>query len=445
MREIMELFKLYRYVKPSPGPEVELIDGYQNIFNATRWPAWPGLEGAGRVQLDHGIDSVVRVKAIDGVRRPAILIASKPHRAGSDWTPWHDELNPERGHIRYFGDNKASMGPHPLATTGNRSVIEEFPLYQSSSRDERLRAAPMLFFESMVHGGRAKGFWRFIGVGMVERAELVTQVDPRGRWFVNYVFDCAVLDLSPESLQVSWSWIAARRDPTKTLEEALALAPSSWRLWVEQGAKAIERVRQSINRTALMTHADQRPEPGTPGESALRTVVSHYKRTGTYEGVGEHRFEGLASEVVGTALRESGQYRPGWITKRSGDGGVDFVSRLDIGAGAGALKLVVLGQAKCVAESAPPASGLDLARTVARLDRGWVGAFVTTGHFSEQAQREVIGDRFPLLLLSGRQVGEAVVKEALLQGTSVEGYLASVDATYDARLSSRLPIEVLSD
>jgi hypothetical protein len=106
---------------------------------------------------------------------------------------------------------------------------------------------------------------------------------------------------------------------------------------------------------------------------------------------------------------------------------------------------VVLGQAKCVAGSAPPTSGLDLARTVARLDRGWVGAFVTTGFFSEQAQREVIGDRFPLMLLSGRHVGEAVVKEATLQGTSVESYLAGVDASYDNRLSGRLPIEVLSD
>jgi len=195
----------------------------------------------------------------------------------------------------------------------------------------------------------------------------------------------------------------------------------------------------------LLAPADQRPIPGTPAEAALRTVVGHYKRTGSFGGVGEHRFEGLASEVVGTFLRESGQYRPGWITKRAGDGGIDFVSRLDVGSGIGALKLVVLGQAKCVSPAAPPASGLDLARTVARLDRGWVGAFVTTGYFSEQAQREVVGDRFPLMLLGGRHVGEAVVKEAAIQGVSVPSYLDGVDATYDSKLSSRLPIEVLND
>jgi len=111
----------------------------------------------------------------------------------------------------------------------------------------------------------------------------------------------------------------------------------------------------------------------------------------------------------------------------------------------GALKLVVLGQAKCVAKTAPPTSGLDLARTVARLDRGWVGAFVTTGYFSEQAQREVMSDRFPMMLLGGRQVGESVVREATIQGVSTEAYLAGVDEAYESRLSGRLPPEILAD
>ena len=154
--------------------------------------------------------------------------------------------------------------------------------------------------------------------------------------------------------------------------------------------------------------------------------MAHYKRLGPYQGVGEHRFEGLASEIAGSILRSSGQYRPGWITKRAGDGGIDFVSRLDLGSGPGSLKLVVLGQAKCIAGAAPVTSGLDLARTVARLDRGWVGAFVTTGYFSDQAQREVVADRFPLLMLNGRHVGETVVKEAAVRGLSVGDYIQAV-------------------
>src|SRR4029079_9156247 len=103
-----------------------------------------------------------------------------------------------------------------------------------------------------------------------------------------------------------------------------------------------------------------------------------------------------------------------------------------LASGARAVKCGVLGESKCIAGAAPATSGLDLARTVARLDRGWVGAFVTTGFFSEQAQREGISDRFPLMLLSGRHVGEAVVKEATVQGVSVPEYLVGVDGAYEA-------------
>ena len=246
----MRVFELYRYMKPSPGPDIELIDGVHNIFHATRWPNWAGLADAGRVQLDHGIDSVKKVKAIDGVRRPAILIASKPHRAGSDSTPWHDELDPERGHVRYFGDNKASLEKGPLGPVGNRSLLEQVPLHSGSTAADRLRAAPMLFFESVVHEGKPKGYWRFLGVGLVERAELVTQVDRQSRRFDNYAFDCLLVDLGPEDFRLAWEWIAARRDPTKTLEECLMLAPSAWREWVEHGASIKGRIRQEANRSA---------------------------------------------------------------------------------------------------------------------------------------------------------------------------------------------------
>jgi hypothetical protein len=136
---------------------------------------------------------------------------------------------------------------------------------------------------------------------------------------------------------------------------------------------------------------------------------------------------------------------PGWITKRAGDGGVDFVSRLDLGVGASSLKLVVLGQAKCTAGTAPVTSGLDLARTVARIDRGWLGAFVTTGYYSIQAQQEVVTDGYPLLMLNGRHVGEAVVKESAIRGQTIGEYIEAIDSDYERRVSSRLPAEILHE
>lgn len=439
----MKLFDLYRYAKPSPGPDLEFVDGVRNLFNATRWPPWPGLSAAARVQLDHGIDAITMVRAADGRRRPAAMISSKPHRAGSDWTPWHDELDPFAGHVRYYGDNKPERGADPLTAPGNRALMEQFALHRSNSVADRLMAAPLLFFEGVPYAGRQKGFWRFIGVGVIDRAERVVQVDRHDRLFTNYAFDCTLLDLGPENLELPWNWIAARRDPTWSATECLKLAPESWQRWVQNGHGVLDQVRQSVARFRVLQPADQRPDPGTPAEAALQAVIQHYKTGGSWSGVGEHRFEGLASEITGAALSESGIYRRGWITKRAGDGGIDFVGRLDLGAHDAALELVVLGQAKCKAGEAPATSGLDLARTVARLDRGWIGSFVTTGYYTPSAQREVFADRYPLLLLSGRQVGETVVREAALRGVDVRTYIEAVDAEYESRISSRLPAEIL--
>ena len=437
----MQLFELLRYPKPTQ-PDTAYVDGLRNFHNVTRWPAWPALSGAGSVQLERGINSIRFVTGPDGERRPGILIASRPHRAGSDWTPWHDELDPYVGHVRYFGDNKPELETDPDRPTGNKSILHQFILHRSNERRQRLEAAPLLFFENIIHQGREKGFWRFIGLGVLERAERVVQVDRHGRLFANHAFDCALIDLGPENLQLSWNWIAARRDASWSLEDTLKLAPESWRRWVEQGSSVIDRIRQSIARYRILDATAQRPDPGTPADAALQLVMSHYKTRGDWSGVGEHRFEGMASEIVGTYLNENGRYRRGWITKRGGDGGIDFVGRLDLGAAESGLKLVVLGQAKCKTGGT---SGQDLARTVARLDRGWVGAFVTTGYFSQEAQREIVSDRFPLLLVNGRQVGETLVRNAALRGVDVPTYIGAVDSEYDGLLSSRLPSEILAE
>ena len=134
-----------------------------------------------------------------------------------------------------------------------------------------------------------EGFRRFLGAGLVERVELITQIDRHNRPFVNYVLDCWLVDLSGEGLNLAWNWIAARRDPTKSLEEALQLAPSAWRRWVELGPMVKEQVRQRMAQGATVPVAAQRPDLGTPAAHALSHVVAHYKKLGAYQGVGEHR------------------------------------------------------------------------------------------------------------------------------------------------------------
>ena len=269
----------------------------------------------------------------------------------------------------------------------------------------------------------------------------MTQVEPKtGKPFSNYVYDCALLDLSPEGQNFNWSWIAARKDPATALKACLELAPASWKAWVENGADAISQSRRVVARMGSTPRDEQLPAPGSPEEDTLNEIYEFYSAHGTKQ---KHRFEAMAEVISEFIITEThGQYQKGWITSRGGDGGVDFVGRLDIGSGFSKTPLVVLGQAKCEKPTSST-SGKDIARTVARLQRGWIGCYVTTGAFSENTQREVIEDKFPLIMIPGREVARAARTIALRDGITITELLHRIDADYENRLSSRDPSQVL--
>ncbi len=245
-RPAIRVFDYLRYPSSKDDQFAPDLLGHPSFFLATKWPEWPGLEGRGRAQSSKGIDAIAPVRAVDGIRRPAIIIDSSPSEAGSSWTPWHDELSPEDGFIRYFGDNMPDRGLNPLGPAGNKVLADEqFLLHQGYSREERLRAAPLLFFESAGPRGESSGYRRFLGYGLIERCERVVQVEPdrpgvsrsrSNRLYLNYRYDCLLLDLMSEDLEFPWEWVAARADPTRGQEECLALAPESWRRWVRFGS-----------------------------------------------------------------------------------------------------------------------------------------------------------------------------------------------------------------
>ena len=270
----------------------------------------------------------------------------------------------------------------------------------------------------------------------MDRVERVVQVDRHGQPFVNYRYDCALFSLAAENNLLDWAWIAARRDASKTLSDSAALAPAAWRKWVERGPESLDQVRQRLLSYRILSEEDQRPVAGSAADSALRATLAYY------EHLPKSRFEAVAERVAEASFRHAGLYRLGWVSRGSGDRGIDFIGRLDLGTNALPLRIVVAGQAKCQLG----ASGVaELSRLAAKLNRGWVGVFVTTGHFSQPAQRELQDDGYPILLIAGRQVGEVIARESIQAGVSVVDYLKEIDAGYEQRLGAREPADILGD
>jgi hypothetical protein len=422
---------IYRTARPYSAKE-PTIDGLPNFFYLT--------SSVGKMALlESGINWIARVEAPDALRLPAILISSSPHKTGSEQTPWHDTFDPDRGAIRYYGDNKTGSRLAELPK-GNALLLSQFSFHTSPERDVRLQAAPLLFFRRVMVDERTKGNVMFQGFGVVTSVSLVTQVHPKThRAFANYVFDFAVFSMAAEGEDFDWEWINRRRDSTVSAEATLKHAPKSWRDWVKGGSTVLESCRRRVQTFREVREIDQIPRAASAEDRALRSIYEFYRRR-------KHRFENLASLVAATiATNAGGDYKEGWISPPSADGGWDFIGRIDFGVGVIGAKIVCLGQAKCE-DPGRPTSGNSIARLVARLQRGWIGFYVTTSFFSVPVQREVQLDKYPVVLVHGKAVADTVLMLMNKGGhASLDEFLSIVDARHERMVKRREPSEVLLD
>lgn len=426
-----------RYAQHASQADVEL-DGYLNYH----WLLSPAALNLPKIMLEAGINAPAKTKATDSIRRSLIAVRSSPWRAGHETNPWHDEFDLDHGHVRYFGDHKPSTVGLPGATKGNRMLLDAARLHSGTTRDERRLAPPLLLFRAITvyRDGRAvvKGHVEFCGTAIIERLEHVVQRDPEsGRSFPNIALDLAVVS-GGEIDGVDLRWIDDRRNAQLTAAEALRHAPLSWARWVELGRVAFPGIRRRVLASSVRSAKEQQPEPGTAEETTLQAVYEFYDTR-------KHAFELLASLVAAEVLSASGaRYKAGWLSRSSGDGGVDFIGRIDMGSLNASTPVVVLGQAKCIKPSTS-ISPEQVARVVARLKRGWIGVYVTTGCFSKQAQIEIIDDQYPVVLIAGGTLAETVRRMAQANyGGDLMALLGSTVAEYPDAVTHRRPEEVVS-
>ncbi len=140
-------------------------------------------------------------------------------------------------------------------------------------------------------------------------------------------------------------------------------------------------------------------------------------------------FEPIAAWITERRLAAGGIYRHHGVTRASGDRGFDFVGTLELGTGFGSVQLVVLGQAKCE-HPKTPTNAVHVARTVARLRRGWVGAYVTTSYFSASTQEEILEDKYPILLIDGERSQRSWRRSSWSVGSACRQALKEIQSPY---------------
>ncbi|MFC9531134.1 restriction endonuclease [Streptomyces sp. NPDC056975] len=423
--------QVFRYAT-GKDPKPATLEGYSNFHHVTHSP------DRARALLEAGINGMAKVRTANGERRPVILIRSSPWKAGTEQTPWHDVFDMDNGHVRYFGDHKATTTLAPGRTTGNAALLDAFTGHQGHTPEERATAVPLLLFRAVKRSGKDKGHVEFCGLGVIERAERLVQWGGSDHTtFTNYVYDIALIDLTAEDDTVAWAWIDSRRNKTVDDAQSLELAPRAWREWVKHGHSALPRLRRRVARAKVTKVAEQRPGPGSVEAKDLELIYKHFDGR-------KHDFEAIASAVAARVLRGAGNsYVEGWLTRRSGDGGADFVGRLDIGNGLAGTSLVVLGQAKCV-KLDNLVTAEQIARVVARLRRGWIGVYVTTGAYSVPAQTEMVEDQYPIVLINGLDLARQLRSMARDDhGGDLEACIEHILTQRETSVTNRRPEEIL--
>ena len=423
----LQIGQVLRYPRAQEDPP-EYLDKCLNF----RWIG--AFEGAGAFQMESGINTPAAVRIADGsLRRPAIIISSSPYKKGSSETPWQDFFDPDNGHIRYFGDNK-DPGKDPAKAPGNKALLAAFQLAHSFDPLQRAETPPLLYFQR-----QKKGFAVFQGFGVIRSVDLLTQWDnKKQRSFTNYAFDFVVFNLEKEHEQFDWSWIRSRREASLSLKRTNYIAPHSWQEWIKSGSNYLDRARRRVSKLSIEKTVEQKPAAGSEGERVLKQIYEYYSGR-------KHKFEALAEVISERVIgADQGNYEKGWITSAGSDGGADFIASVRLGSEFSAAKIIVLGQAKCVALNSPT-HGNHIARTVARLKRGWLGAFVTTSYFSEAVQQEVIEDRYPIVLVHGKRLADEVIKIVHEEGKydDVRQFLDDLSDGYQDRIQQRQPEEIL--
>ena len=334
-------------------------------------------------------------------RTPVINFHSNPFKEDEEHTPWRDLLIQDEGRVIYNGDNKnSSKKAHE--TFGNKQVLKVLNLYSSKKKKDRLLASPIIVTKT-VKIGKKTGYRKFVGIGIIRKnPSLIQQYEKNtDKVFSNYQFEVTLLRLSSED-PFDWNWIDDRRDANVSLKDSIRNAPRSWKEWVENGDDSLSGVTLKIKSYRIIDENDQNNMPPQSRE-ILDNLLNKFYPNPRKDGL---RFEAMASFIT-ELFFENYNYFRGWITVGSGDRGVDFVGKIDLGQDDfSKTSLIVLGQSKRYRNSI---SGERLTRVASRMTRGYIGVVVTLSTFTKQAQEEIKDDKLPIILINGKKVSELLL------------------------------------
>jgi hypothetical protein len=305
---------------------------------------------------------------------PAYFVLITRDMSAQHHNPWDDIVDEVSGNIYYWGDAKFSVREKLFNQfTGNARIEATNNLRLAGRLDE---LPPILHFSK-----QRSGYMTFNGLCALSDVRHAWFED-EGRPIKNLRILLSILDT--ETVPAEWLRQRVLGDNVRDVDRRQA--PEVWR---KAGKGKIER--RQVWSSKLRAKQQQVPLAGSDDEKVL-TEVSELSPT-EFEAFIVALIDKLPEIVPGLEHRVT-------RTRRTGDHGIDFFGMFKMPYPVD-YEIEFLGEAKRYKTAITPDQ---VSRLVARLGRGQYGLYFTTSWYSEQTQREIEADRYPVRLFSGQDI-----------------------------------------
>lgn len=327
------------------------------------------------------------------INMPSYIVLITRSIAHRSYNPWEDIIDYSTGSIYYWGDAKSSKLKHYSEFKGNKNLLK---IYEHVLENKLINVPPILHFSKT-----ERGIVKFNGLCVITNLEL-TWFEDKGDPVKNYRCKLSILDT--ETVKIEWLHNRVKCTELKDLNKT---APKVWIDYIKGNVRKLDIWSKSI-----IKKIDQLP-PEKSEEAHLLLQLNKLSPT-QFEAVVVDLFRNLP-HVNHKIVR----------TRPTADGGFDFYGQFSIPYPI-KYEIGFIGEVKKFARE-NAVQPKHVSRLVARLNRGQYGIFVTTSYYTEQAQREVLEDGYPVKLFSGNDIVKFLHELRLVdQGEIKKEWLESV-------------------
>ena len=334
---------------------------------------------------------------------------------------WPDYLDETSGVLTYYGDNRkaGSADFRKTRKRGNEILESIFEWQQSHDEEVRRKIPPLLVFQKSDdgHDYQFKGLAvpSVNGLGHSESLTAVWKIDEARQRFLNYRAKMTILNLNT----VTRAWLDEMLIEQHSLTPS---APPEWRAYIEEGLfYPLEGSRSKLFRSS----AEQIPDPKKNPEEYI-VLKSLYEILQAKGKLGDRIFEHCAIQLCRWCDPNIKKLE---ITRATRDGGRDGIGHYKIGNERSSHCFVDVEFYLEAKKYDPWGGGVgvgETSRLISRIKNRQFGFLITTGFVSKQAYDEIIDDRHPVVIMSGKDIARLLIEHDIKTKDSVVAWVEAL-------------------